>query len=219
MIKMLIRLKSSRCFSLIIVYILAAYLSSCNEQKYDSIKIGQQVWMLKNLEVSTFRNGDSIPQVFSASEWAEANTNREPAWCYYLNNNEYGIKQGKLYNWYAVNDPRGLAPIGWRIPSASDWEMLSTFLGGDLYAGTKLKSKTGWHINGTNESGFTAVPAAIRLNTGDFGFCCSSTAFWSSTPSEDNNVWYYYLDDDYTKLGRNDHWRKGSGLSVRCIKE
>jgi len=109
---------------------------------YKTVTIGSQVWMAKNLEVSTFRNGDVIPQVTSDAEWKAAGENKQPAWCYYDNDAKNGTKYGKLYNWYAVNDPRGLAPAGYHVPTDAEWTTLEDYLGDD--PGKKMKSTTGW---------------------------------------------------------------------------
>ncbi len=109
---------------------------------YKTVTIGSQVWIAKNLEVSTFRNGDAIPQVTSDAEWEAAGKNKQPAWCYYDNDAKNGTKYGKLYNWYAVNDPRGLAPAGYHVPTDAEWTTLDNFLGDD--AGKKMKSTSGW---------------------------------------------------------------------------
>jgi uncharacterized protein (TIGR02145 family) len=90
--------------------------------QYESVKIGDQEWMPINLDVDRFRNGDLIPHVESDEEWEKAGENEQAAWCYYDNDPENGKKYGKLYNWFAVNDPRGLAPEGWHVPSKEEWE-------------------------------------------------------------------------------------------------
>ena len=110
-----------------------------------TITIGTQVWMTKNLDVATFRNGDPIPQAKTNEEWEKAGENQQPAWCYYDNDSTNGAKYGKLYNWYAVNDSRELAPVGYHIPSDAEWTKLTDFLGGESVAGTKMKSKSGWN--------------------------------------------------------------------------
>jgi len=110
---------------------------------YKSVKIGTQVWMTKNLDVSVFRNGDTIPEAKTDEEWREAGENQQPAWCYSANDPKNGQKYGKLYNWYAVNDSRGLAPTGWHIPSDVEWTILEDYLGDD--ADKKLKSTSGWN--------------------------------------------------------------------------
>ena len=107
-----------------------------------TVIIGTQVWTTKNLDVSTFRNGDVIPQASTDEAWKAAGENKQPAWCYYDNDPKNGTKYGKLYNWYAVNDPRGLAPAGYHIPTDAEWTVLTDYLGGE--AGKKMKSTTGW---------------------------------------------------------------------------
>jgi len=143
---------------------------------YNMVSIGGQVWMAENLNVDKFRNGHPIPQAQTNEAWEEAGKNGQPAWCYYDNqaiqrepgNNE---KYGKLYNWYAVNDYRGLAPEGWHIPSDDEWSILTNHLGGEESAGLKMKSSIEWEDNGngTNESGYSALPGGIRYFTGYFG--------------------------------------------------
>ena len=119
-----------------------------------TVTIGTQVWMTKNLNVDKFRNGDPIPEAKTYEEWTEATENREPAWCYYDNNPDNGDRYGKLYNWYAVHDPRGLAPEGWKIPSDDDWSRLTDFLGGKGVAGAKMKSKPKTKIRYVEEGGY-----------------------------------------------------------------
>ena len=85
-------------------------------------------------------------------EWNQANENKQPAWCYYENDPKNGAKYGKLYNWYAVNDPRGLAPAGWHVPSDAEWTILSDFLGGESTAGKKMKSLSGWNSYTSGDS-------------------------------------------------------------------
>jgi uncharacterized protein (TIGR02145 family) len=107
------------------------------------IKIDSQIWMNQNLNVNTFRNGEPIPHAKSKDEWIKAVEKKQPAWCYYENDPKNGAKYGKLYNWYAVNDPRGLAPAGWHVPSDAEWTKLENFLGTD--AGKKMKITSGWN--------------------------------------------------------------------------
>ncbi len=174
----------------------AIILSSCGDDdsvepnKTNEVTIGTQVWMTKNLNVDTFRNGDPIPEAKTDEEWKKARDNKEPAWCYYDNDPANGAKYGKLYNWYAVNDTRGLAPEGWKVPSDEDWSRLTDFLGGDSIAGIKMKSTDFWvsingeSDNGTNESGFSALPGGYRPTNGTFNFRRSDGVWWSlSVPS------------------------------------
>jgi hypothetical protein len=105
---------------------------------YGAVKIGNQVWTKENLNVSKYRNGDIIPQVTNQTEWSNLTTG---AWCYYENSTANGTTYGKLYNWYAVNDPRGLAPQGWHVSSNDEWTVLTTFLGGKALREAKLKKR------------------------------------------------------------------------------
>lgn len=108
---------------------------------FKSVKIGTQTWMTENLNVSTFRNGDPIPEAKTNEEWEKAGKAGKPAWCYYDNDPNNGKKYGKLYNLHAVNDERGLAPKGWRLANFYDWDI---FLNDDRTEGKKLKSSNGW---------------------------------------------------------------------------
>lgn len=187
----------------------------------EEVLIGKQVWMRNNLDVACFRNGDSIPQVITDADWMTFANAGKPAWCYYGNDPGKGAKYGKLYNWYAVNDQRGLAPKGWHIPSDTEWDVLANFLGGVDSAGVRMKSKTDWFNegNGTNSSCFSAYPGG-RRNTGGgvFGDLAYYGAWWSATEA---NI-------EYGKLRYISHfagglysysWYKGMGYSVRCIKD
>ena len=131
----------------------------------NEIKIGQQVWTAENLNVDKFRNGDPIPEAKTDEEWENAGNNKQAAWCYFDNDPSNGIKYGKLYNWYAVNDPRGLAPLGCHIPSDQEWTDLTTYLGGEEQAGAKMKSKEGlnYNSNGTNQLALKVFQAATAV--------------------------------------------------------
>ena len=185
-----------------------------------TIVIGTQQWMEKNLDVLTYRNGDIIPQVTDPTAWAALTTG---AWCYYNNDVANGAIYGKLYNWYAVNDPRGLAPTGWHVPTDDEWTTLSTTLGGDAVAGGKMKvaGTTRWttpNTGATNESGFAGLPGGYRYtngsfyNVGDYGY------WWSSTELNTTNAWYRFLgynDGSFLRSGGN----KKFGFSVRCLRD
>jgi uncharacterized protein (TIGR02145 family) len=178
------------------------------------VKIRSQSWMAENLNVSTYRNGDSIPEVKTAAIWSKLTTG---AWCYYENKTEFGTKYGKLYNWYAVNDPRGLAPRGFHIPSDEEWDQLIANLG-EEEAGAKIKARKGWKMNGkaTNQSGFSGLPGGYRYNVGAFLYAGNNGCFWSSTESKKNKAWGRTLSHNMSDIGRDDG-SLGSGLSVRCV--
>jgi uncharacterized protein (TIGR02145 family) len=187
-----------------------------------TVTIGKHVWMAKNLNVEVFRNGDSIPEVKTNEEWEKAWKEGKPAWCYYDNNPTNGTKYGKLYNWFAVNDPRGLAPKGWHIPSDSEWTVLTDFLGGEDVAGKKMKSTSGWQDNGNgnNKSGFSCLSGGCRRNDGKFAYIGEDCYCWSSTESEYDKItaWYRLLNYG-TDIALKTNLLKECGLSVRCLKD
>ncbi len=184
------------------------------------VQIGTQIWMTKNLNVSRYRNGDPIPQVTDPTQWASLTTG---AWCYYNNDMANGPIYGKLYNWYAVNDPRGLAPLGWHIPSDAEWTTLSNFLGGINLAGGKMKAtNTLWNnpnTSATNSCGFTGLPGAGRSNfNGVFYTVGRNGSWWSSSEDDPFFVWYRSLRYNNGNLERS-NIPKTEGMSVRCIKD
>ena len=183
-----------------------------------TVTIGTQVWMTTNLNVDKFRNGDLIPEAKTDEEWERAGENQQPAWCYYENKAANGTKYGKLYNWYAVNDPRGLAPEGFHVPSDAEWTNLEEFLGDN--AGKKMKSKSGWDFdrNGTNSSVFSGLPAGSRYINGSFGYIREQGNWWSSTEYDTEYSYHRYLStlSDYLTTGSSGF--KAEGFSVRCIK-
>src|ERR1035437_10503103 len=170
---------------------LVAQVTDKDGNSYNTVHIGSQVWMSANLNVSHFRNGDIIPEAEGADEWKKAGIDRRPAWCYYGNNPVNGRTYKKLYNWYAVNDPRGLAPYGWHVPSTLEWTALSDYLGGERVAGDKMKSTSGWESNGngTNVSGFAGLPGGDRNVNGTFDDVGSGGYWWSSTKGGTRGAW------------------------------
>lgn len=178
----------------------------CFSQKINEVKIGTQIWTSENLNVDVFRNGDPILQVRTQEEWNEAIKNHKPAYCYFLNKKVQndpvnGEKYGKLYNWYAISDIRGLAPKGYHLPTIDEWQILINFLGGESIAGSKLKNSSGWapqekysfekkgsiivnyNTNGSNSSGFCALGGQYSFFGDKIGV---SGYFWSS--SQNYNV-------------------------------
>jgi uncharacterized protein (TIGR02145 family) len=191
-------------------------------KKYNVVKIGAQIWTKENLNVSKYRNGDIIPQVTDPTEWINLTTG---AWCYYNNDAANGAVYGKLYNWYAVNDPRGLAPEGWHVPSDAEWTTLTTFLGGDTVAGGKMREAGTTHWNtpntgATNTSGFTGLPGGFREpSNGDFRATNNSGNWWSSTENsmlESQSRSLSWANSNVTR-NVNGH-QKRFGFSIRCIK-
>ena len=162
----------------------------------NTVKIGNQVWMAENLNTGTFRNSEAIPQAVTTAEWIKAGKEGKPAWCYYENHPENGEKYGRLYNWFAVTDPRGLAPEGWHIASDTEWRETTDYLGGEDAAGTKLKKESGWVINGngTNESGFSGLPGGSRNLNGNFSNMGNIGYWWTSTEENEELAWYRVID-------------------------
>ncbi len=180
---------------------------------YKTVQIGTQCWMQEDLKVSKYRNGAAIPTGLSDNDWA-----RTTSGAY----NDHGLL-GKSYNWYAVNDVRGLCPTGWHVPSKEEWENLVSHLGGDLVAGGKLKSVTGWDLpneGATNESGFTALPDGGRNLIGQMSNSTSSVYWWSSSlGSRTNKPWFLSLSSYNGFVYTNYAFGKGDGFSVRCLRD
>lgn len=175
--------------------------------------------MKENLNTNHFANGELIPQARTIQEWKTAAENRQPAWCYFENSKSYGSKYGKLYNWYAVSDLRGVAPKGWHIPTDAEWDKLVKEVGGDLEAGTNLKSQFRWKNKGIGQDkfGFSALPGgAMYLE--EFSPIEQLGVWWSSSDVDSTYALYrslYFADDEMTRNIGN----KFCGFSIRCIKD
>lgn len=189
---------------------------------YNLVQIGKQLWTAENLNVSKYRNGDEIPQVQDKAEWA-ALTNG--AWCYLDNNPDNGAIYGKLYNWHAINDPRGLAPEGFHIPTDKEWTELTDCLGGaDSGAGEKMKQKGTdlWkskNEKATNSSGFKALPGGSRFWNGSFTEIGFEGNWWSSSEEDSNNAFFHSLGGSNYYSVKSNSFNKLFGFSVRCIKD
>jgi len=186
---------------------------------YITVKIGSQWWMMENLKVTHYRNGDPIPNVTPDTEWAWVTSG---AYCAWDNDESHVGTFGLLYNWYAVEDSRGLSPEGWHVPTEEEWQTLVNYL--DAGAGGKLKEVGTNHwsapnIGATNESGFTALPGGYRhSNSGAFGELYDSAYFWSTKEVTSLASWSLSLlaSGSWVRSDSND---KQSGFSVRCIKD
>ena len=232
---------------LLSISFIALMLQSCSTQNPNpnsngnnttalpSVTICNQVWTTKNLDVSTYRNGDAIPQVTDFNQWEILTTG---AWCYYNNDPALGAIYGKLYNWYAVNDPRGLAPTGWHVPSNSEWNRLvrcidpsaDTSWGLDgtqsQIAGGSMKEQGTNHWvytneGATNSSGFTALPGCLRSASGGFPFATPGGGgyFWSSTMAPSGGYAYYRcMFWGSANLDKHDS-HINEGKSVRLVKD
>ena len=198
---------------------------------YDTVEIGGQCWFAENLRTEHFANGDAIPANLSDNEWASTASGAvavygedtgcedfspdgdacDPAWSL----NEYG----RLYNWYAVDDERGLCPTGWHVPTDGEWSVLTDYLGGSEVAGNEMKTTYGWYGegNGTNSSGFSGLPGGFRSQSTYFNGAGVSGIWWSSSPSG-SYAWFRVVDNVNTNVGR-DYSNLQGGLSVRCLKD
>lgn len=198
---------------------------------YHTVAIGGQIWMVENLKTTKYRDGTNIPNVTDNGTWFNLTTD---AYCNYNNISTNSATYGKLYNWYAVNDVRNIAPLGWRVATQSDWIALATFIGGNnltngvsVGAG-KLKEAgtTHWigpNTGATNESGFTALPGGNRY-IGAFDDIGYNGYWWTSTPGPGNAYNYpFYVNMNYATryldIIFNYSFTKDRGLAVRCVKE
>ena len=222
-----------------------AFIYSCSTNSNDnssnpvvpailsSSTIGSQIWQSTNLNVTTYRDGTPIPQVSNPSSWARLTTG---AWCYYNNDPANEATYGKLYNWYAVagihdNDPntpnKVLAPVGWHIPTDTEWTTLSTFLGGETIAGGKMKEigTVNWYspnTGATNSSSFNGLPGGYITVSGNvtssFNFIKQNGVWWSSSELLSSSAWFRELKYNGQDIFRSD-FNKSSGFSVRCVKD
>ncbi len=209
--------------------ILMLFFASCANQpqksvdidgkSYPVVKIGTMLWTGENLDVSHYRNGDTIPEIRDPSVWS---TLRTGAWCYNENKAENGKTYGKLYNWYAVNDPRGLAPKGWHVATDSEWSELVLQLGGSEEAGGAMKATVHWkepNEGANNNSGFAALPAGARRDSdGKFMVPGEFNRLWSSTELITKTVGVSALGY-FDAVLRKGKAGKNNGFSVRCVKD
>lgn len=186
-----------------------------------AIKIGTQIWLVKNLDRNFYNNGDLIPHVKDPVIWKDLTTG---AWCWYNNDSvNYATTYGKLYNWYAVNDPRGLAPPGWHIPDEAEWSILEMRLGNKFKAGGRMKERgfSHWSTPNTgaiNSSGFSALPGGYRLYNGEFYNLTLYGFFWSASEYNSEAAWYRQLNYNSATIFTTANG-KVNGFSVRCLKD
>ena len=178
----------------------------------------RQEWMKANLDVSAFRNGDAIREAKTNEEWEAAFDAGQPAWCNYENSEGHGERFGKLYNWHAVNDRRGLAPAGWHVPTHAEVTAFAGRLG--IEAGKSLKSTSGWANdgNGKDTAGFTALPGGVRGSEAVFKWMGNRATWWTATEATANAAWQFDVSAFNTRIDINMS-HKLDGFSVRCIKD
>jgi uncharacterized protein (TIGR02145 family) len=191
-----------------------------------SAKIGSQTWTTQNLNVSVFRNKDVIQQAKNIDEWKKALSEAKPAWCYYEFEESNGLIYGKFYNWYAVHDPRGLAPKGWHIPKIAEWDTLLNFVGSNQAWSKMVDTSNGW-MNGisktSNETGFSVLGGGL-CGESSFGGIGMETAFWSASkdPSSlqnSSNLLAIHFGTSWAPgIGKAFGEERG-GMYVRCVKD
>lgn len=201
---------------LILLLLVPGFLFS---QEIQTVTIGNQTWTGGNLTVGTFRNGERVPEAKTLEEWAEASEQGKPMCIVYEFQTELVGMLGKLYNWYAVTDPRGLAPAGWHIPSDAEWTQLADALGGAELATDQLKSDLGWEedYEGTNESEFDGLPGGKIDKVGIFDEVGINGYWWSSSESEGFGLNRNLSSESFPFEGAKSF--KGAGFSVRCLKD
>jgi uncharacterized protein (TIGR02145 family) len=199
-------------------------ISDVDGNTYKTVYIGTQQWMAENLKVSKYNDGTEIPNVTDNTQWSNLTTG---AWVYYDNNEPDNNRFGKLYNWYAVssttNGNKNVCPLGWHVPSDTEWTVLTDYLGGASVAGGKMKEvgTLNWNspnTDATNSSLFTALPGGYRNYYGAYGNVGSNSYWWSSTKATIGGAWgitlYSYNGSEFRSSGS-----MIDGDSVRCIKD
>lgn len=189
-------------------------LTDIDNNIYKTITIGTQTWMAENLMVTHYRNGDPITNVSNYSDWK---TLLSGAYCCYNNDTIFTLTYGNLYNWHAVNDSRNIAPIGWHVPSVTDWTILGTYMEEQMFTRWDLMETCGHHWSydfgyggaPTNTTGFTVLPAGSRNSYDDFIGLSQEAVIWSSTEDNSSNAWTW----------GEISIEKSYGCSVRCIKD
>jgi uncharacterized protein (TIGR02145 family) len=200
----------------------AALPADIDGHTYFFVTIGKQVWMRDNLNVSHYRNGDPIRHARTSEEWLDASAKGQGAWCYYKNDPANEKKYGRLYNWYAVNDPRGLAPTGWHLPTNEDWKNVATVLAG-ASATEEIKSSATsiWRYPALavdNTIHFHAEAGGLREAGDTFRFIGENAFLWSSSehsPALAGNVQFSFQNSIINLTSQD----KKTGAAVRCIKD
>jgi uncharacterized protein (TIGR02145 family) len=188
---------------------------------YHTLEIGTQVWMVENLKVTRYQNGDLIPNITDTNQWSYLPIG---TYCNYNNDPKIGSTYGRLYNWFAVTDSRKLAPKGWHIPTFQEIETLVAFMGGDTITAGKIKEAGTGHWKypnkgASNETGFTALPGGYRFYRGGSFHTLGSNGYWWTTTQSielyawSNRIYWYFAHVDYN------HDLKTFGFSIRCIKD
>ncbi len=186
---------------------------------YSTVKIGNKIWMAENLKTAKYRNGDNIVNFSSNSDWGFYSIG---SYCVYNNNDTNSKTYGNLYNWFAINDSRNIAPDGWHVAKDDDWANLVSILGGESVAGYKIK-ETGlvhWATNptATNESGFSGLPSGYRLSSGSYTGLGTNANWWTADENSSTLSWYRAINSSTNGMSR-DYYNKNTGFAVRCVKD
>lgn len=210
-------------------------LKDFEKNEYEVVRIGDQLWMAENLRSTIYSDGMELVLKTSVSEWANLNETIK-AYCYNSGSPGDDIRYGYLYNWAAASNGQnatvensqivqGVCPEGWHLPDNSEFLSLIDYLGGEEFAGGKLK-ETGtenWqdpNVGATNESGFTALPVGYRSTDGVVYSKGTGCYFWSKSiscePCGPNNYW---LRNEYTNFYYGGSTDTNAGISVRCIED
>ena len=183
---------------------------------YDLVAIGDQCWFAENLRNEHYANGEAIPGDLSDGEWS---AQRMGAQAIYANDASNLTDYGRLYNWFAVDDARGLCPSGWHVPTDVEYTTLTDGLGGTSVAGGKMKSSPedspAW--NGTNTSGFSGLAGGYRYDNGGFNDGGNFGYFWSAS-ADGTDAWFRLLSGGNTEVDRYNNLQR-SGFSVRCVRD
>jgi len=180
---------------------------------FKTVKIGDQLWMAENLNVTHFRNGEEIPTGKASSDWQREGEAGNPMWCNQGNDPELSKKYGRLYNWFAVNDKRGLAPKGWHVATDAEWKKLIDFYGGEVYAALKMRT-----TGAPGETGFDGLPGGACKENGTYYGYGTTGLWWTSTEVNSQYGWMCLLNYKYCNIFTLDE-SKLYGFSVRCIKD
>lgn len=181
---------------------------------YKTVILGKQEWMMDNLKVTKYRNGNPIPHIQDSTVWNAWNNG---AYVFYKNDTKHGV----LYNWMAVMDQRGICPTGWHVPVSSEWDSLAKFLGGEEVAGGKMKARLHWetpNAAATNESSFHALPKGMYGVNGSFNNIGKNAYWWSASENDKVSAWGREIGFNESGLYAG-HGDKHDGLSVRCLKD
>jgi uncharacterized protein (TIGR02145 family) len=187
--------------------------------EYETVIIGDQVWMAENLKVIRLNDGTSIPKVTDNTPWS---TMESPGLCWY-DNDETQNKDvyGALYNWHTVATGK-LCPSGWHIPSAGEWEILNDYLGDSAASKLKEVGNAHWatqNKDATNSTGFTSRPGGYRVPNSGFQQKGYYGYWWSSTSDPNNTARVFGREmNAQSKDGSEVVYNPNHGMSVRCLK-